>query len=300
MAFKILVPVDGSEHSRAALRYLASRRKAMGEDALVELLNVQDAIPVGVARMLELKSLSGYYDKAGEEVFEQLEDEIDAFGETPVKKVTVGGAPKDAIVEEAEKLDADMIVMGSRGRGPMSSFFLGSVSNAVIGQSKRPLLLLREHTQPCEGAMRVAIALDGSEYGLRAAEYVLSHVEFFGKDATFTLVHVVSSYPHFLTSPNVEYVMPPVTDKEFKAEQHRRFTETVTPAVELFRDAGVPVETVCLEGVPFEEVARYTRQKADLLVMGSHGYGNFQSAVMGSNAMHIAAECDVPLLVIRR
>ena len=47
-------------------------------------------------------------------------------------------------------------------------------------------------------------------------------------------------------------------------------------------------------------IAEYAKSELDILVIGSHGYGNFKSAVLGSTAMHIAAECKVPLLVVRR
>ncbi|MFR3635615.1 MAG: universal stress protein, partial [Sutterella sp.] len=57
---------------------------------------------------------------------------------------------------------------------------------------------------------------------------------------------------------------------------------------------------VCLVGNAGDEISAYAkRRKLDLVVMGSHGYGRFKSAVMGSTATRIAATSNVPLLIIR-
>ncbi len=47
-------------------------------------------------------------------------------------------------------------------------------------------------------------------------------------------------------------------------------------------------------------IAEYADKNLDMLVMGSHGRGNFSSAVMGSTAMHIAAETKAPILIVRK
>ncbi|MEF9996794.1 MAG: universal stress protein, partial [Burkholderiaceae bacterium] len=57
---------------------------------------------------------------------------------------------------------------------------------------------------------------------------------------------------------------------------------------------------VCLVGNAGDEIAAYAKKKKlDVLVLGSHGYGAFKAAVMGSTANRVAAQGDVPLLLIR-
>ena len=64
--------------------------------------------------------------------------------------------------------------------------------------------------------------------------------------------------------------------------------------------AGVKPKEVCLVGNPGDEIAAYCKKRhLDVLVMGSHGYGRFKAAVMGSTATRIASIADVPLLIIR-
>ena len=203
------------------------------------------------------------------------------------------------IAKEAEDLDADLIVMGSRGQSLWKSLFLGSVSNAVLAESKRPLLLLRDEVPKTGDRLRVGIAVDGSSYGEAATDYVLAHKNFFGADPDFRVLHVVRDYETLVATTSVEYVMPTVTSEEFEKSTAEEFEKTVAPVLERFEKADVPVQAEKLSGFPSEAIAKYAKNELDLLVIGSHGYGNFKSAVLGSTAMHIAAECKVPLLVVR-
>ena len=107
-------------------------------------------------------------------------------------------------------------------------------------------------------------------------------------------------YETLVATTSVEYVMPTVTSEEFEKSTAEEFEKTVAPVLERFEKADVPVQAEKLSGFPSEAIAKYAKNELDLLVIGSHGYGNFKSAVLGSTAMHIAAECKVPLLVVRR
>lgn len=299
MTMRILVPVDGSASSRAAVRFLAGRETMLGQNPEIELLTVQNVVPQRIVEMLSLESLESYYRAEGERVFESLRGEIRAAG-FQAKEVVRGGEPGKVIAKEAEDLDADLIVMGSRGQSLWKSLFLGSVSNAVLAESKRPLLLLRDEVPKTGDRLRVGIAVDGSAYGEAATDYVLAHKDFFGADPDFRVLHVVRDYETLVATTSVEYVMPTVTSEEFEKSTAEEFEKTVAPVLERFEKADVPVQAEKLSGFPSEAIAKYAKNELDLLVIGSHGYGNFKSAVLGSTAMHIAAECKVPLLVVRR
>ena len=115
MTMRILVPVDGSASSRAAVRFLAGRETMLGQNPEIELLTVQNVVPQRLVEMLSLESLESYYRTEGERVFESLRGEIRAAG-FQAKEVVRGGEPGKVSAKEAEDLDADLIVMGSRGQ----------------------------------------------------------------------------------------------------------------------------------------------------------------------------------------
>ena len=68
----------------------------------------------------------------------------------------------------------------------------------------------------------------------------------------------------------------------------------------MLEKASLGAEAVCLVGNPGDQLSDYAKKKRlDLLVMGSHGYGAFKAAVLGSVATRVAAHCGTPLLLIR-
>ena len=291
---RILVPVDGSSHSRKVLQFLAARRALLGSSPTIDLVNVQHSVPSAVMQFLDLQAVRSAYEAEGRKVFDAIKADIDLSGLEPEEKVILGDAGT-AIAEEADRTEADLIVMGTRGLNPVKGFFLGSVSTSVLAHTKTPLLLIRNET-PVPG-----IAVDGAENGIAAVEYVLSNAEFFGPNATFEIVHATPAY-HTLLSTSaymVDTIGPLVTEKEFTDAQTKLFEEAVRPAIELFRAAGLPCEARHLTGEAATTIAEYADANLDMLVMGSHGRGNFSSAVMGSTAMHIAAETKAPILIVR-
>jgi len=89
--------------------------------------------------------------------------------------------------------------------------------------------------------------------------------------------------------------------EQIVAMQTKRLERAVAPARKQLERAGLKAETVCLVGNdPGTEIAAYAKQsKLDVLVLGSHGRGALKSAVLGSVATRVAAQCRTPLLLIR-
>jgi nucleotide-binding universal stress UspA family protein len=68
----------------------------------------------------------------------------------------VAGIPADEIVTFADSIDADLIVVGSRGRGAVAGALLGSVSQAVLREAHRPVLVVRGTPLRLETAVTTA------------------------------------------------------------------------------------------------------------------------------------------------
>lgn len=138
---RILLAVDGSPFSEAALSEVASRPWPAASE-----VKVVTAFQVPMIPTPEVWAVSSEYLPALEKIArEQSESIVDAAVAALAggldKSLTVSGEviqglPREAILEEAEKWNADLIVMGSHGYGAWRGFLLGSVSRAVVTQAK--------------------------------------------------------------------------------------------------------------------------------------------------------------------
>ncbi|MGH9932882.1 MAG: universal stress protein [Pyrinomonadaceae bacterium] len=138
---RILLAVDGSAFSDAAVSEIASRPwPAASEVKLVtayqvpliptpEVWAISDEYLPELERIARAQSQS-VVDAAVARLARDLDKSMTVTGEVLV------GLPREAILEEAERWPADLIVMGSHGYGAWRGFLLGSVSRAVVTQAK--------------------------------------------------------------------------------------------------------------------------------------------------------------------
>ena len=296
---KILLPIDGSEYSKNAIDFVASRTTVLGNNPTIELLNIQVPLPARASRLVGREALDRYYEEEADKVFTSARKVLKRDNITVTEAYRIG-APDEMIAQEADKLPADLIVMGSRGLTALKGLIMGSVTTGVLARTKCPVLLLRGKEAPLTDALRVGLAVDGSKYGMAAVNHVLKAIDFFGKGAQFYLINVVNDYAGAVMPDMAGMALPALSESEVLELQKKEFAETVDPLRPLFEKAGLKPTEVCLVGNPSDEIAAFAKKnKLDLIVMGSHGYTRFKSAVMGSTATHIAAEGNVPLLIIR-
>ncbi len=295
---RILVPVDGSASSKRIIEFLGSRVSIPGEKPEIELLNVQYSIPEGIVQRFGMEAVKEVYESEGRRVFDALAPALEAAGLKCGKKVLYGEFGK-AIAREADAFDADLIVMGTRGLSPIKSFFLGSVSNTTLQYTTRPMLLIRDVVPPVKANLRVAIAADGSDYAVAGARFIAKHHALFGADPTVAVVHVSPDFRSIVAGSEMDFVNPVNTPEIFAKEQEKLFRDATDPVIAELKKEGIAAEAVRLEGEPAESITAWAKDNADLIIMGSHGYGNFTAAVLGSTAMKIASSCELPILIVR-
>lgn len=137
---KILLAVDGSDHSLHAARTAANLARAMKAKEL-RIVVAYDLIPPYLgdpymqyaidARMNEAKGI--------------IKKAVDAIGEISCELHTesMGGSPAEVIIDVAAIRKSDVIVMGSRGLGTMAGLLLGSTSQKVAAHAPCPVLIVR-------------------------------------------------------------------------------------------------------------------------------------------------------------
>ena len=138
---RILLAVDGSSFSDAAVNEVASRPWPPASE-----VKVVTAFQVPLVPTPEVWAISDEYLPELERIArEQAQSVVDAavasLATSLDKSLTVtgevlAGLPREAILEEAERWQADLIVMGSHGYGAWRGFLLGSVSRTVVTQAK--------------------------------------------------------------------------------------------------------------------------------------------------------------------
>ena len=136
---KILVAVDHSEISDRAV--LAARDLAVlskGEVWLLHLREREVAVKTGMAMTAESASEANAAVSAAVEVLTQAG--VKVHGD--IRTTLLGYAARE-IVDDAIEHDADLIVIGSRGRSNLVGFILGSTAHKVIHLTDRPVLIVR-------------------------------------------------------------------------------------------------------------------------------------------------------------
>jgi nucleotide-binding universal stress UspA family protein len=141
MFAKILVPVDGSENSKRAFSYAVYLSKNLKGE--ITILNVADAPPtVYVQSQKVLDELLEKYSKAREKIFDGYR-ELAQKESVEIKTKVIFGDPGQEIVKFSLKEGFDVIVIGNRGIGHLKEMIIGSVSKAVIHDTKCPVLLVK-------------------------------------------------------------------------------------------------------------------------------------------------------------
>ena len=143
----ILVPYDGSDHAREALKQAVDMAQN-SENCTLHVASVCNM--VAAVRKSDQASIS-----EGKLTAELAEDsEMEARGalkeaeklipqDLPANMIYEIGSPTQVLLEIAEKYNCDLIVMGSRGLGPIKGIFMGSVSSYLVSHAKVPVCIVK-------------------------------------------------------------------------------------------------------------------------------------------------------------
>ena len=141
---RILVATDFSPHSEVALQYAAELAKAFDAEVLichvVEGGNILSDLPPGGEAYFPPNLVRIQIERAEKECRRLLETSGIARGEA----VVGAGNPFYEIVRLARERDADLIIVGTHGRGAVAHVLLGSVAERVVRKAPCPVLTVRK------------------------------------------------------------------------------------------------------------------------------------------------------------
>jgi nucleotide-binding universal stress UspA family protein len=160
---KILLATDGSEDAALAARAAADLSERAGSE--LHIVHVLPQFPRYAYPGVTPQVYSRVLDETLREAKDLLEEQargIEAIGPRVAETYTRRGPTVDEILDLAEELGADLIVVGSRGLGPVSGLVLGSVSGGIVHGATCPVLVLRGGATAWS-PNRIVVGDDGSE-----------------------------------------------------------------------------------------------------------------------------------------
>jgi nucleotide-binding universal stress UspA family protein len=277
---KILVAFDGSKSARNALA-LASQM-ARENKSWIKVIAVLPSYE-GDLELVGVKNIRETLEGPGRALLAEAQRIADD-GDFHILTNLEQGEPFERIVHVAEEEDCDLIVMGRKGLSPLERELMGSVTARVIGHTSRDILVVPEGAKLGWG--RLLLAADG---GVQT------------ENATAKALALAGDYGSTITALAVIY-----SNDEFLALAHEMINELVEKArdrlaslVRRGQDAGVPVTPVVREGEPHEVIIKQAKEeRADLIVMGSHGRKGLSRILMGSVTERTIGYAECPVLVV--
>lgn len=140
----ILVPIDGSETSMVAMKEAIKLGKALNSKiTVVQVMALDPFIADAYVKTGETNELIERTRTYLLDILEQAKQQFSNEGLTVENKLLEGFVVHEEIIQAAQDLNADLIVMGSHGRTGVRKLVLGSVAQKVLGESHIPVLIVR-------------------------------------------------------------------------------------------------------------------------------------------------------------
>lgn len=295
---KILCPSDFSDFSRRGLEYAAALAAWYGAE--ITCLYVHPVMAAIGA--LSSGGLGPVPVEPPPEAF--YEEEIKRFVE-PLKArglrtdtAVAEGNPAAQILSQARWLPADLIVMGTHGRGGFERWVLGSVTEKVLRKAECPVLTVSQRTLKMPAAGRapfskILCGVDFSPSSQRAVEFAVSLA--IEGHARLFLVHAVEALPEteLRHTPTFDLQAYRRSAEEFLG---KKLSEVLSNGMR----ENVRAEEILVWGRAYREILRVASEKdVDLIVMGVQGRSPLDLMMFGSTTHHVVRAADCPVLSIR-
>ena len=209
-----------------------------------------------------------------------------------VQRHVLSGAATEALASFASRTSAELIIVATRGHGPVKRVVLGSVATSLVGEGRCPILVVAPGRSATGPFTQVLAAVDDSDL----QESVLATA---GSIAAVDggAMDVVSLYDP--TDRGSDGVLPRYASKEALAERRKQRTDDLTRrTAECAPDVPVRIE-LSTSGAPTHLILEAAdRLRPDLVVVGTSGRSPLRRLFEGSTATRIVADASCPVLVV--
>jgi nucleotide-binding universal stress UspA family protein len=274
---RILVGVDGSDAAVGALTWAGRMAQSVGAELVVTNVFEPFQAEVPPERYEELRG------DAERRLEGEWSDPLTGAG-VAHRALLVPGPP-DLLLQAAEHEDADLVVVGPRGRGGFAGLHIGSLTHHLTHHTTRPLAIV---PAPGAGAAldRIVVGVDGSEASAHAVRWSVDI-------ARATGAEVVAVYAF---EPLLEWV------SEADPRSWRRTAEEELEGnwTAPLQEAGVGVRTRIVEMLhPVTALTRVVDEEgAGLVVVGTRGIGGFLGLRLGRVPLQLVHHAQLPVVLV--
>lgn len=284
--FRALVATDGSRQAQAAVATTVhfpwpARTRVRGV--------IAGRTPGEFRRSILLIALDRGTEIAGNSARRMLgrrwpDAEIEVVDQTPV----------EGILGEAQRFQADAIVVGWRGHGAVRRVLMGSVSRGVVRGARCAVLVVR---QP-QRVRRIVIGFDGSPTARRALAFVAGLVPPRGGHVTLVSVVELMTVPSQRRVPGAAEIAREI--RRMNTTRSKAATQELNRAAAELKRSGWRTRTVLAHGEPLRDLlTAVDTARAQLLVVGARGTSGVRRLLLGSVAEGALNACPVGVLVAR-
>lgn len=286
MLSSVLLATDGSADAAVALEVAASLCDKLGAE-----LHVVHAWRTPA--MIEAAPMP--IEPFAEDARRILDAEVERAARGGARRIQAHqeeGSPIRVILGLADVLGSDLIVMGSRGRGPLLRLALGSVSEGVLYRAARPVLVARggENAWP---PRRIVVGDDGSAEAGRAGELAAEIGDLFGARTTLVRATDNASRSHGSSDYGSNTSERVVVDFQRENRMDLRLRAEV-----LGLKVGTQPETRLVGGDAASVILEAAREDpATLVAVGARGLGGIRRALLGGVSNKVLRASEGPVLV---
>lgn len=279
----VVVGVDGSEHSRLALKWAADEARRRG--SVLRIMVAQVGGPEGQPAWY----VPGSSDLSPGQAI--VDDAVGLVATRHPSVVTRGEVVErpPALVLTVASRSAELLVVGGRGRGGFGELVLGSVSDQCIQYAHCPVVVVHSDSDdPAYDATepRIVVGVDGSFGSTRAMRWALEEARVRPMPVEAVYAWQYPPVGAMVTGPTPGYDVVAREVVDAAAVHAALFAPDIPFTVDTRFEAAVPALLDASRG-------------ADLLVVGSEGHGGFKHALLGSAAHQCARHAKCAVVVTR-
>lgn len=291
---RVLAATDFSEDAAAGVAWARDVARAHG--AKLYLVHAVYPVEPGLAGMEPPYDLTEAVTAYARERLEEWSRELSAEG-VPTEFLADFGQPSQLIRRTARELEADLVVVATRGLGGFRHLLLGSTAERVVQQAERPVLAVHATDgAAARPVRRVLLPTDFSE-DTRLAREAAMRVFRLGEGSRLHLLHVFHLPPEYQVGRADS--LTALTDR-YRRQALDTFRGELDAVAQRLDGAGPSVETEVAEGEPAEVIAaRAAEFGADLIAMGTHGRSALGRVFLGSVARRVVQHAPCPVLTVR-